>query len=260
MDIRSCSPIKAWRLLAERVFRWSLSSLHKQGYDEIEVLFGNPHVLDWLNDLVKNLFMGFVIIDQTEKRCIVRRISQEMDAEFDTALRRAFLVTISMGESMIELYKKKERERFAELVSLEKTNNQLTNFCERILNKMGHPDPKKTCFYYAIAWNTEKICDDLKYFCKYISLSKNKKIRFSPDVLSFLEHAVKFFKDFYAIVYKFDFRQLEALNQERKQLLRDKEKFLKNKTPEELVLLEYLTSFIIKIDDYSASLIAVKME
>ncbi|MFH1073117.1 MAG: AbrB/MazE/SpoVT family DNA-binding domain-containing protein [Nanoarchaeota archaeon] len=246
--------------ISERVFRWSLSSLHKQGYDEIEVLFDNPKVLEWLDDLVKNLFIGFVIVDQSGKRCLVRRISQEMDKEFDTALRRAFLVTISLGESMIELYKKKERVRFAELVSLEKTNNQLTNFCERILNKMGHPDPKKTCFYYAIVWNTEKICDDLKYFCKYISLSKNKKIRFSADVLTFLEHAIKFFKDFYAIVYKFDFRQLEALNEERKRFLREKEKYLKAKTPEEIVLLDYLLSFIIKIDEYSASMIAVKME
>ncbi|MBU1975191.1 MAG: hypothetical protein KKG59_02175, partial [Nanoarchaeota archaeon] len=241
--------------MSERVYRWSLSSLHKQGYDEIEIIYTDPKTIIWTSDLVKNLFVGFVIINQTENTCVIRRVSQDLTSEFDAGLRRSFLVTSAMGESMIDYMKREEYSKLADLIPLEKTNNQLTNFCERLLNKMGHKNYDKTCFYYTLVWNNEKICDDYKYVCQYIST--HDKTKYSKEILLMLEKSLKYYKDFCAVLFNWDIKKLDALNTERKVFLKKLEEHFSHKNPHELVVTNYLLSFISKIDDFSASAIAI---
>ncbi len=147
----------------ERVIAWILSSLNKKGYDEIELVYDDIETVKKIQEVLKNLFVGFVIINQTKSRCTIKCVAKEVATEFDSTLRRAFLVTLTMGENISEALASNDIKSLEGIKELEKTNNQLTNFCERLLNKIGHPSPEKTCFYYVIAWNLEKICDDYKY-------------------------------------------------------------------------------------------------
>ncbi|MBW2994314.1 hypothetical protein KY315_02765, partial [Candidatus Woesearchaeota archaeon] len=58
----------------ERTLRWLLSSLHKKGYDEIELFYDNKNKTPIIQELIKDLFIGFAIVHQSNKRCIVRAI------------------------------------------------------------------------------------------------------------------------------------------------------------------------------------------
>jgi phosphate uptake regulator len=239
--------------MSERVFRWTLSSLHKQGYDEIDIIYNDKKLLSWCEDMIKNLLLGFVIISHTEKHVIVRRMSQDILSELDSSLRRAFLVTINMGEEIASAIQAKDHSRCKELISLEKTNNQLTNFCERLINKHM---PEHSIMLYVIIWNLEKICDDLKYVCQTILV--HEKPRLTNDVPELLQKAVAYLRDYLSLYGNFSFASLEKIYHERHALLAQREKYFAKKSPEEILILHHLFSFIEKIDDFSAVTIGLK--
>ena len=71
-------------------------------------------------------------------------------------------------------------------------NNQLTNFCERLVNKHRF---EKSVFQYIIIWNLEKICDNYKYIINELE-KKNKnntdikaKLHISKELIDIFELA-----------------------------------------------------------------------
>jgi phosphate uptake regulator len=241
----------------ERTIRWLLSSLHKKGYDEIELFYDKSKKTAVIQELVKDLFIGFAIVHQSSKRCVLRAISQDQDKEFDNILRRAWLVTISMGESAIEYLEQGQQRQLKELITLEKTNNQLTNFCQRTLNKKGHIEAAKTCFYYVIAWNLEKICDDYKYICELLSENKTK---LSKESLVLFKETNNFLRSYYELFYSFDLNKLNKLHDRKKELIAKGHKLISTKKGVETTMLNYLTGAVLKTTDFSASMIALKTD
>lgn len=238
--------------LNERVIRWLLSGLHKGGYDEIEIIFDRKEVMDIVTELIKDLYMGFAITEQTDKRCVLKNISRDLESEFDTILRRAFLVTVSMGESCLELTKQGKLGKMKELINLEHTNNQLTNFCERILNKKGYRDYRKTCFMYVVAWNLEKVCDDYKYICEYLSV--NPMIKPSKELIEIFEMANKQVRGYNSLLSKFKAEDLVELNKNRKAIVEKIKELIKKQKPDEVLILNYLMSLVMKCEDFSTSM------
>ena len=185
--------------LDERVVRWSLSSLHKSGFSEIELIYKDISILKVVRELIKDLLIGIAIIEQTDKRFVLKSITKDNSEEFDNILRRAFLVTLSMGDNSLQAIKNKEPTQLKELVTLEKTNNQLTNYCERLLNMKGYKNAK-TNFIYVIIWNLEKVCDDYKLICDHILKNPTN---LSDKTLKLYEKCNNILRTYYEIFYKF---------------------------------------------------------
>lgn len=235
----------------ERAARWVLSSLNKKGYDEIEVITDSEKHAQLINELVKDLFLGFAIVDRSEKKCTIRALSKEFDDQFDVILRRAFLVTINLAESVHERVSKGEFEELPKLHELEKTNNQLTNFCERLLNKRGHADPVKTNFMYVIVWNLEKIADEYKYLCRYLA-DKKKVGRKTVDEMKKVNGLLR---EYYELFYAFDMKKLSDLSKKFKDSSeRLKEVMVKS---DDAVVLSHLLHITLKTADFSASTVAI---
>ena len=233
--------------LDEQSIKWTLSALHKKGYDKITLYFDNPEVIYTIQDMVKDVLMGFVVMEQTSKKCVLKSISQDLETEFDSTLRRAFLVTRSLSQGLLGQIN--NPKTLNELLTLEKANNQLTNFCERILNKHGHKDPSKTLFYYVLVWNLEKVCDEYRDICKYVyenNLKLNKK------VITLLRDVNNLFELFYTCFYRFDLTKIKEINNEKKKLLQRIEKFDTN-----LVIVYNLKSIITRISDFCTTTIAI---
>jgi len=240
----------------ERVLRWVMSAAHKTGYDEIEVIGPSPKQIKIIHELIKELYMGFSIVEQTSNRCTLKAISKDVGSDFHLILRRAFLVTVSMAEGTLDVLRKKDNELLNGLIGLEHSNNQLTNFCERIVNKIGHEEEKKNCFYYVIAWNLEKICDNYKYICDHLN---NKKLAVKKDVLDLLEEANKFFKDYYEIFYDFDIERLSRLAEKGKKILKEARSMSsKVKNEADFIVLNSIMLITLQTMDFSASYVAVK--
>ena len=242
--------------LDERVVVWLLSSLHKAGYDEISVLYDDPKVIKVVQELIRDLFIGFAIVEQTNKRCVIKCVSKNLESEFDATLKRAFFVTQNLGESVYEAAKSGNFESASDLIALEHTNNQLTNFCERILNKRGYKDYKKSNFIYAIVWNLEKIADDHKHICEY--LSELKKGRINKQILDLIKKTNDYFKQYFELFYKFDMEKLSNANKVKKAV--QKEIMNIEASKKEFALLHHLNSIIAKITDFSGNIIAMHQD
>ncbi len=199
--------------LGERAIRHVLSGLHRYGYDELIVVYNDAKTLEVVNDLVKNTFIGFAVVEQSQKKCKLRGISSEIPQEFESALRRAFLVTLSLGNSIAEVIGEKNFKALPHLVNLESTNNQLTNFCERVLSKQA--GAKENMVKYVVVWNLEKIADEYKYLCVELSLQK-EGIR--PEVSKAFEEVNGVLKDFYELFYKFEMKRFDSLTTNGKRL------------------------------------------
>lgn len=246
----------------DRVIRWLLSSMHKSGFDEIEITYKSPEVIRIVHELIRDLFMGFIIADQTEKRCILKSISQDRGSEYDVSLRRAFLVTIAMGKSCLEVLKEGHLQNLRDLISLEESNNQLTNFCERILNKALYQKDQdhRIGLLYVIPWNLEKVCDNYKYICEFLSEEENDDIKISKSVLSFFEKTNKFVEGYYNLFYKFEANKLLDLSNERKNLIKISREIFKNGNKHENIIMSYLTQIIEKTSDFSSTIAALNIK
>ncbi len=243
--------------LNERVIKWLLAVLHKSGYDEIVIKYNKISSLETIEKLIKDLFIGFAIVEQSENRLVLRAVSKDIESEFDMALRRTFLVTISMAESCLEMIKEKKFKNLKDLITLEHTNNQLTNFCERILNKHGYKNYKKNYFLYLIASSLEKICDEYKDICEFLSQSNKNNIKINKEIISLFERVNNFLKSYYELYYKFDIIKLNELSEERKMIKKICENNYKNKSHEETILLNNLTNITTRISDLSTLVIGI---
>lgn len=235
----------------ERVTRLTLAAAHKSGFDEIEVIYEKPSTIKIIHELVKELYMGFSIVEQSNKRCVLKSIATDKSEDFETILRRAYLVALSMADSSLEMISKKQFSDLESLIPLEHFNNQLTNFCERVLNKKGYKDGN--CFYYVVAWNLEKVCDNYKYICDQ-SVDASAVSR---KVLDLYKKVNQYFRDYYEIFYKFDIDRLVTLTKEGKELMSVMRKM--NKLNDfEFVVITSLMAVVMQCLDFSASYIAIK--
>ncbi len=236
---------------SERTLRWLLSSLHKKGYDEIEVHTENPEHAIIIDQLLKDLFLGFAVVHCSGSQCVVRSLSKELDDQLDVIVRRAFLVTLALAEQTLELTKKKDFGGVQHILDLEKTNNQLTNFCERILNKRGLDDPAKTSFLYVIMWNLEKIADEYKYICGHLA----KKRKIDSKTAELFASVNSLLRKYYELFYGFSIEKLSSLSDEFKSVKDDIEKALPK--AEDALILSHLHHIVLKAADFSASTFAL---
>ena len=244
--------------LNERTLKWTLSSLHKGGYDIINIVFDDSNSMSVINKIVKDLFIGFVIIEQSSKGCILRNISKDSESDFDSLLKRAFSVTISMGESTLNAINKDNLDDLRNLVSLEQTNNQITNSCERLLNKKGFKEYRKTCFMYVITWNLEKICNNYKYICNF--LIDNNNLVLNKNVINFYNNTNELMIKFYKIFYNFNVNKLNEWSNKRKELIKKGHILIRKENGINSVILGYLQNLIYQLADFSASTIAINQE
>ena len=240
-----------------RAAEWVLSALHKKGYDEIKILYDNERIAKLAHEVTRDLFVGFAVMQQSINSCTLKSIATESEEEFNKTLRRAFLVTLNLAENSLELIKEKKYLELKEILALEQTNNQFTNFGERILNKSGAKDPKNTCFLYIINWNLEKVCDEYRYICEY--LSENDKLKLSKDIINVYESCNKLFRLFYETFYKFDIDKLNYKSQQRKSLKEEIKTLLRKSPEKERILLIYLFNLAEEISRFSPSTVALNI-
>lgn len=233
--------------LDEQTIKWTLGAMHKAGYDEIEINYSGKDTAKIIQEMVKDVLMGFAIVDQTDKKIVLRSVAQDISSEFDAAFRRAFLVTIALAENSLELIKSKKFDELEGLINLEKTNNQLTNFCERIINKYGMKDEKLKSFWYVIVWNLEKICDNYKDICQIKFKSVDK------EVIDYYNEVNLVLKEYYELFYKFDFLNLSKLDIKSKSI-ESKGKAILNKNNE---LMYNLVKIASETRNFFASTIAL---
>jgi len=243
--------------MSDQVLRWALTAIQKKGWDEITLINYSEKHVKIIDELLNNLFIGFIIKEKRSKHLTIGEIGKVDIKEFDPSLRRAFrLLNVQIDET-IKAFEKKDNSYLQEQIIHERNNNQLTNFCERILNnnltkkENGH-------FWYVLAWNLEKISDNFKYISEYF---QGAIITISDETINIMKTLKEFIKDYYHLIYNFSFKELNKLIKNKESI--EKEIFkqmISEDLKHETILLHFLHNTLFQMMDFTSTLIALKFE
>ena len=219
--LRSEINLSDYGVMAERV----IHALYKKGVDELRINFEKAADFRLVQSSLTEETIGFEIIDQGPKHCVVRNVSG-VPEEFDAMLRRIFLLLINMSSEGLEALKAGSLDHLNNAQHLEQTNNRLTMVCRRLANKygkipypkLGIKDPKIGPLYYIVE-SLENLADEYKYMYQHIASSWNNSITFSKDITSVFGQVTDMLRLFYELFYKYDNKKIADIGTTRKNII-----------------------------------------
>ena len=199
-------------------------AVYREGYDEIKVNFQKEqkfespykfitqHALDkqyeknqlqtpieFLNSVVHR-FIGFEVIEHRENYCIIKNIVEINEKEFDSSLRRVFLLIQQMGEELLEAIEKDNPEILRHIHDIDINVDKFNDYCIRVLNKTGFKSTQKTSTIFSTLFFLELIGDEFKNISHHLLRDKNIQIRNLKELATL---TVEHFNSFYDLFYKF---------------------------------------------------------
>lgn len=233
---------------------WYIYSIYTRGYEEIELYFDNPKIGLKVEESLSKDYLGFEVIEHKKNRCLIKRLSSDLDEEFDKTLKRVFMIISYMGNSIIEYYNKGKIENIEELLHLETNTNRLTNFCERVLNKTGYKERYKTNVIYLVTWQLEIIADCFRDIVKKLKIIK----KIDRDTINQVRITVEIFDLYLQTFYKFDKKKLDNILDKIKFAKSNFEKNIK-KNPEPYIIIK--SNYIIeKISEVISQIFMINLE
>ena len=217
-------------------------SLFRRGYDTIHVSSSNPEVLRAVSRWT-NTMMGFDIIRQTEKGCVIKRIAKIDVKEFEQLLRRLFLVTITLAKDSYEAIVQQRYSALEEIKQLESTQNKLYVTCQYMLQKQGLAIAEDPYSYYLLLKKLEEIGDQLKYVCSSLASTKPER-KIGSEVLSVYQKTISQLELFHRFFYSFHEQEGIALLTNTKELIQQSHQLLASSKKEESILLHRLLSIL----------------
>jgi len=231
-----------------------LGALYKSGYDEVRVRFSNIHELKTIQEVVREEFLGFEVVDQKKDNLTFKLVSTIEAKEFNTMMRRMFLIILSMADDSLEAIKKDDKEWLEAIALHDKDVNKIADFCRRILNTTGAEGYKRIPPAYFIVEQLEKIGDMYRDICK---LHSKNTVKPSKELIKIYTDTNRFLRTFYEICFAFDMEELRNFADERYRLREEfNTLFKKSKEPRTLF---FLNTVVESTFDMNGPLMAVSL-
>ena len=239
----------------EELIKRNVDVAYKKGIEELSLRFEKPSARKIIEQVLEST-MGFEIISQGEKGCLIKSVATAVEGEFDNILRRTFLTLLSMADESYDALAKSQFKRLDEISISDKTINKLTNFCKRILNKTGYKDSKLTNYVYCIVWELERIGDEYRDICKEIA---GKKTNISKETLNLYKETNEFLREFYNLFYKFDEDKSINLTNKNKVLLKKLKSLIPKKSGAEAIIIHHLANITLSTYDIAGPYYAMTL-
>ncbi len=192
----------------ERVGKSFITSSYRQGYDEIDFSYKDNNYLETIQNLISREITGFEVVRNQNNRCVIKDLTGHNRDEFDTALRRTWLLMLDLSNESLNAIKKGECKDLKSIKLIDYSINKFSNYCLRILIKKGRYDYKKTPSYYHFVRCLEEIADKYKELCVFHS--KNLK-RVGNDMIELFVRTNSHLNSVYKLFYKYDNQKIEEL-------------------------------------------------
>lgn len=235
-----------------------IRSVYRKGYDIIKIRFNDQicthyrtgekkKIISVIHEEVNRL-VGVEIVEQKEKLSIVRSISEPSAKEFETVLRRLFLLLMDASQDLLTGVKSNDKALIGTIDEKHNTISKFSSYCLRIINKGKlSNNQKNTYFLYHIIASLDKITDILKYSARKI-LDYKKPLK--KETINVLEQIIESWRNYYDIFYKFDINKVDILSRNRDDVKIKIKKLSKNIIPNEesLILGDMKNSLEILLD------------
>ncbi|MBI1970959.1 AbrB/MazE/SpoVT family DNA-binding domain-containing protein [Candidatus Woesearchaeota archaeon] len=228
-----------------------LTYYYHLGYDEIRVVYNKPEVFQQAKEHIQHL-LGYEITETGKNSFVIRNVSTVVASEFDTMLRRVFLLTLSIADESLDAFHHNNMAHLHDLQEIELTNNKFVSFCTQVLHKHGHPIPHHTLSMYALVRELEKLCDEYKHLCGIgISrLSRSSTEQFPPQLLEYYQAVNSYVRLFYDLFYVYTEEKVQRLFSEKKRLEEQGKSFLETQQQsQDALLVHHLLIIVSQVFD-----------
>ncbi len=236
----------------EELMRRRINTAYKRGFDELELTYDDPKAIKAIQKEL-DLLLGYEIVKHGEKHCIIKCIANTLEEEYDVILRRIFLMLLEMGEESLKAIKNKEFDRLNEIALLEHTNDKLTNFCKRVLNKNCS---QNSIMQYCIVRELERIADSYAKICTNMQESKLKASR---ETILFYEKTNNLVREFYDLFYDFKEDRAEIFSRHREEIKKQGSILTNAKPKEEALLIQTISGIASQVNAAAGPFYATKL-
>ncbi len=237
--------------IKDKPWSWArkfLYSGYKQGYDEMSFYFNKPEMIENITKELNNL-IGMEIVSHKNNSCLIKNVASPLKESFNDLVNKAFLVTIAMGEDILNALKKDNASSLNLIRKQEETQNKLTLAGVRLLHEYNFSLVKDPQITYMVVSLLEAIGDDLKYICNFY---QDKKIKITPRVEMLFTKFIELLKNNYYLYNKFDIQKHLQIAEEKYELIN----FYAGKPQQDdpSALIAYLQSAMVKLYDIEREL------
>ena len=186
VDVSGLTPRLADRFMARA---------YQKGYDKVVVKYDKPEIAIAIQEKVNEL-LGFEVMEQSKDTITISSISQKLNIDFDSSLRRAFLIVLDMADACEEAYKKGDKTTLDNLYHKDFDVNKFCYFCLRFINKGFHGEFGTYILYYLVEI-LEDAGDEYKALAKYLVKAKTKNKKGLLDVMAKVNELARIGYDFF---------------------------------------------------------------
>ena len=140
--------------------------------------------------------MGFEILNISKQEMEIQIISSQLDLDFDTILRRAFLILMDMAKTCQNSWKSNDKVSLENIYHQDFDVNRFLYFCLRYLNKSRKVMTFGRSILYYLIESLEDLGDELKDLGKILSKTKPDN-----DALQMLNKLNEMFRLSYEFFY-----------------------------------------------------------
>ncbi len=159
---------------------------------------------------IASRFVGLELIDINDNHCVLKEIGQSTSKEFDSSLRRIFLLILHMSEGIINDLEKSRTNFIAKVHNIDLQIDKFHDFCVRVLNKTGIEEPSKNSLVFTLIYLLELVGDEFKHLSVQIMKKKHEDMNYKKIIQS-LDSINEQLKIFYELYYAYDKEKLKQL-------------------------------------------------
>ena len=184
-----------------------ITSLYRSGYDEIHLNYDDNNYIETIHDVLSNEITGFEIIKQGSNYCVIKDLTGSKD-EFNTALRRIWLLTLDLANETFNSMDKKNKNNLKNMYFMDNSINKFSNYCLRLLNKKIYINNNKSPLYYYLIKSLEELADKYKDLYKFY-LSND--VNLNREITAIFKIINEHLNEYYILFYKYDKEKMEEL-------------------------------------------------
>jgi len=219
-----------------------LENLYIRGDDEFRLHFESPDMYEAISDAVRGL-LGFEIVENTSRSCVVKELARSESEDFDNVLRRIFLLILTVADDGIDAFRRDDAEALDAIHRRDQSINTLCCFCLRVLNKQEGIDLRNAMHLYALLILFEQLGD-----C-YSRLYRDVK-HIQHNTLKIAQRVAVLLRDFYNLFYSFNKSDASMIKEKRDAIRTSIDRLLGDtRSKDDIVALHHLRRIVDLIVD-----------
>jgi phosphate uptake regulator len=175
-------------------FNEHFSRVYEEGYDEVQVEFDQIAQIHEIEATISE-FIGFMVVDQTKNKCVIRCMTDPREDEFKNIFKRNFSTILMIADAATKFTIDESSESTSNFPALLRLSKQLTLFCKRYIKKKL---VDQSIHRFSLAKDFERIT---KEYGMIYHMVLTKKVYHSEDLVSLLEETKKNLRESYKYFY-----------------------------------------------------------